>query len=965
MISMKATAVNHHLLGTMLSLAIACATPARAGDVDFARDIQPILNAKCVKCHGGVKAAGGVSFVYEDRVVNFAADSGELVVSPRNLDSSEMFRRITSDDEGEMMPPPEAHPALTESQLSLIRRWIEQGAIWSGHWAFTPPTKPVVPTSQHDHLAVNEIDRFLFHRLAAEGLNPSGVEEPGRLLRRLSLGLTGLPPALNEVDSFEAAYAINANSAVEVAVDDLLSRPAFGERWATMWLDLVRYADSGGLGIDQRRTIWAYRDWVIQAFNDDLPFDDFTISQLAGDLLPKPTTQDLIATACNRNTQTNNEGGTDDEEFRMEAIVDRVNTTWQTWGGVTFGCVQCHDHPYDPFRHAEYYKFMAFMNNTADSDLNDDAPRLKVPNDLAKFAEVAALRESTLRLKTQIWTTGMELRDKTLWTAATSLTAGAQNGTKYAVEQHDGHAEFFATGTVSTKTETEIQMPAENFSDQPVTAVRLTVLPLNPATAEQNSEWGFVVTDLKAWIVAADGQKTAVDFRWSVPDVPWLPTDPWRQIEANGEHWAANSRIHYARQIVLVPSAPLNIGDQQQLEIHVQCNNVSGGSHPLVIKRGHVASTSDPRWATFADQDSDVHKWNAQLFEEAKRLNDVPGTSIPIMQQRADMIARPTHVFVRGNFMSKGDRVESGLPASLLKVAPASSDSATRLDMAQWWVSEQNPLTARVFVNRVWEQMFGIGIVPTLEDFGSSGDKPTHPELLDHLAIRFQRDHRWSVKQIVREIALSYAYRQSAKATPELTSRDPDNRLIARGPRLRLTAEFVRDQSLAVSGLLTTKIGGPPVFPPLPGGVWQPFDGGDKWKTAEPDDPDRYRRSIYTYMKRSIPFPTFATFDAPSREFCTPRRLTSNTPLQALVMLNDTAFVECAEALAKRMQHEFEGSVRDRLAAAYRAVTARQADANRLDQLLQLHTSLADSAQTNPWIVVAQVLLNLDEVLTY
>lgn len=938
---------------------------ATAEDVDFARDIQPILNAKCVECHGGVKAAGGFSFVYEDRVINFAADSGETVVSPGKLVQSEMFRRITSTDEYEVMPPADAHPPLSKSQIALIGRWIEQGAKWNGHWAFSPPVKPDVPASEHDRLAVNDIDRFLFGRLASEGLKPSGVEAPGRLLRRLSLGLTGIPPTLAELDAFESAYAKNANNAVEAAVDNLIARPAFGERWATMWLDLVRYADSGGLGIDQRRTIWAYRDWVVQAFNDDMPFDAFTVRQLAGDLLPNPTTQDLIATACHRNTQTNNEGGTDDEEFRVAAIVDRVNTTWQTWGGVTFGCVQCHDHPYDPFRHTEYYQFMDFMNNTADSDLNNDAPLLKIPNDSEKYAEAESLRASTLNLKTRIWSAGIELRDDTAWYAATSLTAVAQNGTKYDVEQKDGHAEFFTTGTVSIKTETQIRLPAANFANKPVTALRLTVLPLEPESAVHTPEWGFVVTDLKAWVVNRDNNKTEVTFRWSVPDVAWLPSDPWRTIESNGKYWAANSRIHHVRQLVLVPTTALNIEAGQRLDVHVQCNSVSGGSHPLVVKRGHVASTSDPRWSAFARPDSEPHKWNAQLLTEVKQLNDIPGTSTPIMRRRPQGITRPTHVFIRGNAMSKGDRLTSGLPASLLKVAPSVSDSPTRLDMAKWWVSDQNPLTARVFVNRVWEQMFGIGIVPTLEDFGSSGDKPTHPELLDHLALRFQHDHQWSVKKIIRDIAVSYAYRQSAKVSPELLKRDPSNQLVARGPRLRLSAEFVRDNALAVSGLLTSKVGGPPVRPPLPAGVWQPFDGGDKWNTPKAKDPERYRRSIYTYMKRSIPFPTFATFDAPSREFCTPRRLTSNTPLQALVMLNDAAFVECAEALGQRMSDEFKGSTQDRLAQAYRTVTARQADAKRLDQFMKLHESLTHSEQDNAWTVVAQVLLNLDEALTY
>lgn len=958
----------------VVCLTVASAT---AQQVDFARDIQPILNANCTQCHGGVKAAGGLSFIYSDQVIGFEADSGEQVVVPNDVANSEMFRRITSSDD-DIMPPAEAHSPLTRKQTDVIKRWIEQGANWSNHWAFVPPVETKPPVSDFDHLATNDIDRFLFKRLQQEGLTPGGVEEPGRLLRRLSHGLTGLPPTIAELNAFETAFTANSAAAIEDAVDDLIARPAFGERWASMWLDLVRYADSGGLGIDQRRTIWPYRDWVVASLNNDLPFDQFTIKQLAGDLLPQPTIDDFIATACHRNTQTNNEGGTDDEEFRVEAVVDRINTTWQTWGGVTFGCVQCHDHPYDPFRNTEYYQFMDLFNNSADSDLNNDAPRLTVPNNAKQFAEAERLHQKVFDLKQRIHDAGMALQQDTDWMAAKSLSVRAQNETVYGIDQKSTHAEFFAEGTVSTNTQTQIQIPSESFVDEPLTAIRLTVLPLDPETAIHSPEWGFVVSDLQAWVVDEAGAKKPVKFRWAVPDVAWLPENPLRNIDSNGKNWGANTRIHRARELVLLPQSPLVVSRGQRIDLFVKCSSVSGGSHPLVIKRGHIATTSDVRWSNFAADKSDVRQWHVECQQALADLKKLGGTSIPVMLERPEHLARPTHVFGRGNRNSKEQQVWSGLPKSLTAVAPVpGKGKMDRLKMARWWVSDQHPLTARVFTNRLWQQLFGVGIVPTLEDFGSSGDKPTHPELLDHLALRFQRKHNWSVKAIVREIVLSYAYRQSSVVSAELQQRDPDNRLVGRGPRLRLSAESVRDQSLAVSGLLSKTVGGPPVYPPLPEGVWKPFDGGDKWKTAKPEDANRYRRSLYTYMKRSIPFPTFAAFDAPSREFCSPRRLTSNTPLQALFLLNDQAFVECAEALAGRLENEFQGTTHQRLASGYQLVTGRMADPERLQQLVQLHKKVSAANEvaaktddvakqaSSAWVVVAQVLLNLDEALTY
>ncbi len=935
-----------------------------SADVDFARDIRPILNANCTECHGGVKAAGDISFVYEDRVINFEGDSGNLVVTPGDLKESEMFHRITTDDEDDRMPPADDNDALSPEEIALIRDWIEGGAEWSGHWAFEAPASPTIPDANYGDQELGNVDRFLFSRLESEGLTPSPSEEPGRLLRRLSLGLTGLPPGLEELDAFEAAYASNPDRAVAAAADELMSRPAFGERWATMWLDLVRYADSGGLGQDQRRTIWAYRDWVVKAFNEDLPFDQFTIKQLAGDLLPRPSLDDLVATACQRNTQNNDEGGTDDEVFRIEAVVDRINTTWQTWGSVTFGCVQCHDHPYDPLRNEEYYRFMAFYNNSADSDLPDDAPLVKVPDKPERYDEVIALRERMLSLQESIWRSGKTIQDSVEWSGLKSLSVTSNNSTQYDVSKKAAYDEFHTVGTVETKTHTLIDIPAESFGEESSTALRLTILPFDPSTSIHSPEWGFLIDDLEAWIVEEDASKRPVSFRASVPDVPWMPTDPMRIIGPNGKGWGADSRIHHARSITLVPEQGIELVEGQRLSIRIHCNKTGQGAHPLAIERGYLEFSSDERWTQWAISGTEAFNWERERAEASSALSAIPGTTVPIMHERPELVARPTRMFERGNMLEKGDEVLAGLPASFKDVHSA-QQIPDRLDMARWWVSGDHPLTARVFVNRLWEQLFGIGIVPTLEDFGSSGEKPTHPELLDYLAIRFQDDYDWSVKAILREVVLSHAYRQSSRNSPEMSERDPDNRLLARGPRLRLTAEMVRDQALAVGGLLSAKRGGPPVHPPIPEGVWRPFLSKDKWETPEPGDEDRYRRSIYTYVKRSIPFPTFATFDAPSREFCNPRRLSSNTPLQALVTLNDAVFVECAEALGQRLNAEFSSLPEESLAQSYRMATGRAASPAQIGSLYQLYEKAMAQDPNYAWTVVAQVILNLDETLTF
>lgn len=645
--------------------------------------------------------------------------------------------------------------------------------------------------------------------------------------------------------------------------------------------------------------------------------------------------------------------------------MDRVSATWQIWGATTFNCVQCHDHPYDTFRQEEYYRFMAFFNNTADSDLSNEAPLLKTPLDPRHHEEALSLDQKILRLQTQYWQMGKQLQDQADWIRTTGLQVSSNNGTQYVVEKFDDHDAFHTVGTVQTKTAVTIQIPTDKSKD-PIQAIRFTFLPLDPDTSRHSPEWGFVISKLEAWVQKGNAEKQALTFAHSFADVPWMPQDPFKPIAANGVGFGADSRIHHARELTLIPESPITPSSDQSITFTISCNK-TGHGHPMVIKRGHLAFSTSSKWDEFRSDQHKIHSIEHELTVTRKQRDAIPAVAVPVMMERPENIMRPTHVFMRGNFLDKGKQVNAALPASMKET----NDEATlnRLDMAQWWASKENPLTARVFVNRVWEQLFGMGIVPTLEDFGSAGEAPTHPELLDYLALRFQNEHNWSTKSLMRDIVLSATYQQSSKLTPEVLDKDPENRFLARGPRGRLPAEMVRDQALAFSGLLSNKMGGPPVRPSIPEGVWQPFDASDKWNTPEKGDANRYRRSLYTYIKRSIPYPAFASFDAPSREFCTPRRLVSNTPIQALVTLNDTTFFECAEAFGTRMRDAFPGSIRDKLARAYRQVTARHASPSRLDALEnlynQLNTQETPSTEASPWLVVAQVLLNLDEVLNF
>ena len=756
--------------------------------------------------------------------------------------------------------------------------------------------------------------------------------------------------------AFLEAVEWNGDAAYAAAVDRLLASPAFGERWASVWLDQVRYADSRGLGLDRRRTVWPYRDWVVRAFNDDLPFDQFTVKQLAGDLLPGAGVEDRLATAAHRLTQSNEEGGTDDEEFRVAAAVDRVATTWQVWQGLTMGCVQCHDHPYDPVAHAEFYEALALFDSTDDADLDSDHPTLAVPRDPDDYQIAAALDARIRPLERRLWERGYELlTDSAAWSAPAGLSATVTRTPGVEV----GGGEYRLTGNVARDTAVTLTAAVPDGLET-LTAVRFTGLPVDAEAALRNAEWGFVVSHFHAELVRPDGSAAELEFAAVLADEPDPAVPPGDSLNAESRWgFGAYTKMRRPRAAAFVLKQPVAAPAGSAVRATLTFNVFELSAFPLVARRGRLDLSGDPRLAAFP-ADPALAAARAELKDLNRRRRALGAVAVPVLRERPEHLARQTRRFERGNFLDKAEPVAPGVPDALA----GDYHTPDRLAFARWLVSPDNPLTARVAVNRLWARLFGTGLVRTEEDFGSTGEPPSHPELLDDLAVRFRDDWGWSVKRALRAMALSSTYRQSAEVRPELLNFDPDNRLLARGPRRRLPAEAVRDAALFVSGLLTERPGGAPVRPPIPDGVWKPFDGGDKWVTAPAGDPDRTRRSLYTYVKRSIPHPTMASFDAPSREFCAARRADSNTPVQALTTLNDATFAEAAAALADRMR-EASDDPAARARHGFLRVCGREPDARESAALVDLVDRVAAlPGGPDPWTTAANVLLNLDEALT-
>lgn len=963
------------------ALIVVCSAIAHAeAPVDFAREVRPLLNAHCTACHGGVKNAGGISFLARDTALA-EGDSGERAVVPGDPDSSEMLRRVTSTDEDVRMPPPDHGRALTAAEVDILRHWIAHGADWKAHWSFEPPVDPPAPAVQDAAWGRVPFDAFVRARLEAEGLAPSRPAGAAEWLRRVSLDLTGLPPTVEEFEAFVADGGAGSDATAQTArarvVDRLLASPHFGERWASVWLDLARYADTFGFEKDPTRTIWPWRDWVIRAFNDDMPFDRFTVRQLAGDLLPGATTDDLLATAFHRNTQSNTEGGTDDEEFRMAAVLDRVNTTWTAWQGTTFGCVQCHAHPYDPYPHEAYYRFVAYFNETQDCDQDSEFPTLAMPADSQARARIAGLVRAIAAGREAINAAGAPLANETAWAPLAIAGAATTGGTLTAAG--DGRLKAGGTLPVGVRYDLDVDLPPGT------TAIRIDIALENGRDEAAPPERGAVISHLAIELPPAEGDKpeekpaqpkpVPVPIAEVFADALDGPYDPASTLTPDANGFGGYPVMERPRWCVVVLAEPEKVapGGRARISI-VQSAASNSGTQACTLRDFRITTSTDGRWTELA-RDVSRRELRDRTAADQQTLAELGGPQVPVLRDVA-AARRRTHVFTRGNRLDCGVAVEPGIPAV---VAPPAVMPADRLGMAEWLVGNTNPLAARVLANRLWAEMFGTGIVETLEDFGSSGARPSHPELLDHLTLRLKRDHRWSVKAFLREIALSATYGQTAAAPADLVARDPQNRLLARGPRCRLTAEMVRDQALVWSGLFAPALFGPPVFPPQPEGVWKSVYNAETWKTSE--GPDRFRRAIYTFVKRTAGYPSLLAFDAPSRDTCSARRFPTNTPLQPLVTLNDPMFGELAAGMAARMQAAGE-TTRDRIAFGCRLVTLESPPEVMIDALAALHAEAlpvvtqppaAPEAGADPAVVeaadrmalgvVASALLNLDRSL--
>ena len=1178
--------------------------------VDFNREVRSILSKNCFACHGpdDEHRKAGLRLDRRDEAVG-TLDSGAKAIVPGKIDESEFSGRITTDNADERMPPPKSGRALTATEIATLQRWIKEGASYAEHWSFVKPVRPALPTVNDSRWPRNGIDHFILDRLDRNGLVTASEADRYTLIRRLSFDLRGLPPTPREVDAFVSDRSADAYGQL---VDQFMADPAFGERWARVWLDLARYADSKGLGSDPLRTIWRYRDWVIDAFNANMPFDQFTIEQIAGDLLPDATLEQRIATAFHRNTMTNTEGGTDDEEFRVAAVKDRVDTTMQVWMGLTLGCAKCHNHKFDPFTQIEYYQFFAIFNQTADNDQPDESPVIPAPT--AKIKEqmqqingrIAELKQKLdtptpqLAAEQEQWETPLHVEPA--WTVLDLENVKSEGGTTFK-QLDDGS--LLASGMAPAN---DVYTIAAQTKLKGLTAFRVEALP-DPSLPRGGSgrapDGNFVLSKFSVAVEDADQPESHATGRFVRIELPGeskilslAEVQVFRGTEnrapagkatqsstdyggespraidgnTNGDYFAANSTTHTRQEAnpwweldlgadtpidriaiwnrtdgsvgarltdfkVLVLDKDRKVTWQQTVAAAPTPSTELGTSSRLLIPLSSVAADfsqvefpvaravmqkelSQSGWGVAPQQTvphaayfiaaapAGLHSTNlltirlehqfkapqyllgrfrlsVSTSSDVLRRVTIPGevlavidvstekrtaeqrsnvaayyrTIAPSLQPIRDAIAqleksrpevptvpvmievpadqrRKTHLMVKGNFLTPGAQVDSAVPGKFHPL-PAGA-VADRMGLARWLVDRENPVTARVLVNRFWGQLFGVGLVETEEDFGTQGELPTHPELLDWLALEFmepvpsrprpqasstssppgtagqrvasapkanspdhglsnenpsqpnrkREDGAWDMKRLLKLMVTSATYRQASKSTPATLAKDPRNRLFSRGPRYRLEAEMVRDQALALSGLLSLKTHGPSVFPPQPAGLWQAaFNGERTWTTSSGED--KFRRGLYTLWRRTVPYPSMATFDAPSRELCTVRRIRTNTPLQAFVTLNDPVYVEAAQALARRIVGEGGASTLERARFALRLCLARPPREDQVQQLVTLYDQelahyqkdlkSAEQLATDPlgplpkemdpaelaaWTVIGNVLLNLDGVLT-
>ncbi|MFT5126412.1 MAG: hypothetical protein ACI8W8_000004 [Rhodothermales bacterium] len=934
-----------------LFIILACSAWSAAA-LDFNTDVRPILAKNCFACHGRDAEAREAKLR-----LDVAGD----------VDFDELIARISTDDPDEVMPPPKTGHALGVAEVATLEAWILAGAVYQQHWSFVAPKKGELPAVKQPGWPQSAIDHFILAKLEDAGMAPSPEADRSRLLRRVSLDLIGLPPTPEETAGF---VEDTSPKAFETVVKRLLSSQHFGEHWARMWLDLARYADTKGYEKDKHRDIWRYRDWVIQALNADMPYDQFTREQLAGDLLPNRSTDQLLATAFHRNTMTNDEGGTDNEEFRVAAVKDRVDTTMQVWMGLTMGCAKCHTHKYDPISIEDYYSFYAYFNQTQDAD--NEAPFGATPT-LAQSAELAKLdaaQKPTARsadFAKELATWRAEIARAPLWQALKLAEFASKHDVRL---EQQADSRLVAVGPRPQKDTWTITLDLPPGTH---TSLRIEHFP----KAIGGGDWpdaNVAIRELSAeLIVGGKARKlTLVNPRATFSQRRW---EVAKALDGKlNAGWAISPKFAEPQTSVFDFKALI---DGAQLRLTLEQEYGQG----LLLARSRFSVSSYPTaWLqaelkpdlarVFADHVHPETSAQAKTRAAAKKKADALRRAIPktpVMQELAADKQRKTQVHTRGNFLDQGAEVVPRVPG-VFGAFPADAP-ANRLGVARWLMQAENPLTARVMVNRIWARLFGIGLVETEEDFGAQGLMPSHPALLDWLAVDF-REQGWSLKQLLGRLVHSRTYRQQSSASAEQLAQDPRNRLIGRGPRFRLPAETVRDQALAVSGLLTPKIGGPSVMPPQPAGVWKSTYSGNSWQNAT--GPDRYRRGLYTYRKRTSPYPAMITFDGGSGEVCQIRRVRTNTPLQALVTLNDPAFLEAAGALAARMTGE---DLEARIATGFRLVLVRTPHAQELVRLVSFYKylQLDDEAAflksagivsgDARMVALASVLLNLDETV--
>ena len=1008
---------------------------ALAGAPDFAHDIQPIFTRHCYECHGAEKQKGKLRL--DER--SSALRTGEAaVIIPGKATESKLYQRITLPKGHEDIMPNRGEP-LSRAETDLIRDWIAAGAVWpekvvaAKHWSYVKPVRPELPKTRNNHWARNPIDHFILARLEKENLTPSPEADRAILLRRVYLDLIGLPPSPKDVESFLADKSPNAYQKV---VDRLLSSPQYGERWARPWLDLARYADSSGYQRDNLWDIWPYRDWVIQALNEDMPFDEFTIEQLAGDLLPNATTKQKVATGFNRCVPTNVEAGADQEETRVNQIIDRVNTLGAVWLGSTIGCAQCHNHKYDPITQKEYYQLFAFFNNTpketdyrtpnSTAAIDLKGPYLKLPDAEEEFKQ-DELEKKIARLKQQIDDRGEKLAssqetwEQKIKKEATDLSKThvldiaefeTESGSLYrilddksvlllkgdneATPDQDNytvtvHSKVFGITEFKLEVLTDPSLPGGGLGRGD--AARPNFILNHFAVTMSQPGSTNATTPIKFKKATASfsqpqfGVEGAIDNKaksgWAVR--PQYFKNQWAVFETD-------KSVGSAEGTTFVFKLEQNYGGARTIgrfRISAMTGRFNSDSVPAEII-GLVQQPSEKRSAAatkklhnyFLSLDPQVIKWRE---EQAKLQNEIKDIKTPRTLVMIEMKEpRKSSVFTRGDFLQPGEVVQPGTPAVL---HPIEEGPPNRLTLARWLVNTNNPLVARVTVNRWWAEIFGRGLVSTPEDFGIKGDLPTHPELLDWLACEFM-SNGWSMKKMHRLMVTSATYPQSSGVTPQLVEKDDQNKLYARGPRFRMDAEMIRDNALSLSGLLSLKQGGAPVHPYQPPGIWESKVGGNAITYDVSEGEDRYRRGVYVVWKRTTPYPSFVNFDATERNACIIKRSRSNTPVQALTLLNDPVYVEAAAALARRVLTEKpSASFEEKIEAAFSYCLSRKPSAREVTVLKALYEDQLQASKKNPesakkllsgfsvppaiglpefsaWHAVAWALLNLDETIT-